>query len=160
MTMGSSFRSSFSRAGTSTEYTRSTVFTSAAWTEIYTVPVSPRPTQADASAERTLALRMTLQLGPIQTTRMNFSRLDSLSFAYCTRTYAYDALLSSSCSRSSARPPDPVDVSCSLSERSDWVHAWAWHWQGRVQRFHGEHRIHSGRVRALRWQRRRQGGCV
>ncbi len=101
---------------------------------------------------------MTLQLGPIQTTRMNFSRFDSLSFAYCTRTYAYDALLSSSCSRSSARPPDPVDVSCSLSERSDCVHAWAWAW--RVQRFHGEHRIHSGRVRALRWQRRRQGGCV
>ena len=68
---------------------------------------------------RTLALRMTLQLGPIQTTRMNFSRLDSLSFAYCTRAYAYDALLSSSWSRSSGSPPDPVAVSFSLSERSD-----------------------------------------
>ena len=63
---------------------------------------------------------MTLQLGPIQTTRMNFSRVDSLSFAYCTRTYAYDARPSSSCSRSSVRPPDPVDVSTSLSERSDY----------------------------------------
>ena len=64
---------------------------------------------------------MTLQLGPIQTIRMNFSRLDSLSFAYCTRAYAYDALLSSSWSRSSGSPPDPVAVSFSLSERSDCV---------------------------------------
>lgn len=67
----------------------------------------------------TFALRMTLQLGPIQTTRMNFSRVDSLSLAYWTRTYAYDALESSSCSRSSVSPPDPVAVSFSLSERSD-----------------------------------------
>ena len=64
---------------------------------------------------------MTLQLGPIQTIRMNFSRLDSLSFAYCTRAYAYDALLSSSWSRSSGSPPDPDAVSFSLSERSDCV---------------------------------------
>ena len=73
------------------------------------------------SCGRTFAFRMTLQLGPIQMTRMNFSRLDSLSFAYWTRTYPYDALESSSCSRSSARPPDPVAVSFSLSERSDCV---------------------------------------
>ena len=76
--------------------------------------------QCDRANERTLALRMTLQLGPIQTMRMNFSRTDSLSLEYCTRAYAYDALESSSCSRSSASPPDPVDVSFSLSERSDW----------------------------------------
>lgn len=37
MTIGSSLRSSLSRAGTSTEYTRSTLFTSAACTEIYEV---------------------------------------------------------------------------------------------------------------------------
>lgn len=74
-----------------------------------------------AVGRRTFALRMTLQLGPIQTIRMNFSRLDSLSFAYCTRAYAYDALLSSSWSRSSGSPPDPVAVSFSLSERSDCV---------------------------------------
>ena len=63
---------------------------------------------------------MTLQPDPIQTMRMNFSRVDSLSFAYCTRAYANDAFPSSSCSHSSVRPPDPVDVSASLSERSDW----------------------------------------
>jgi len=65
--MGSSSKSSLSFAATSIENVRKTVLTSAAWTEIF-------------------ALRITFTPLPIQTTSTNFSRWDSLSFAYETRT--------------------------------------------------------------------------
>ena len=42
----------------------------------------------------------------------------SLSLEYDTRAYAKLALESSSCSLSSLRPPDPDEVTTSLSERS------------------------------------------
>jgi hypothetical protein len=70
--------------------------------------------------QRTFAFRITLHSGPIHTIRINFSLCDSLSFAYVTRTYAKDARLSCRTSRSSVRPPVPVCVTVSLSERSVW----------------------------------------
>jgi hypothetical protein len=124
--IGSSFKSSVFAAATSSEYTRNTVFTSAVCTDIYkSTPkqLTGRSSDYISQNKRTFAFRMTLHCGPIQTIRMNFSLCDSLSLEYVTRAYAKDALLSWRTSRSSVRPPVPVCVTVSLSERSVW---WVW----------------------------------
>ena len=91
VTIGSSFKSSFSRAATSMEYTRKTPLTSAVCTEIYWKKKKrKRPTTSiqcgslwephNDQAEImyllqdlfTLALLMTLQFGPIQTCKLEY----------------------------------------------------------------------------------------
>lgn len=62
---------------------------------------------------------MTLTFSPIQMTSANFSRNECSSLAYFTRTKPNDARAGSSLEVNSARPPVPVAVSVSLSERSD-----------------------------------------
>lgn len=95
-TIGSSFKSSFSIAGTSMEYTRNTDFTSAVCTEICHKSISLFAVTTTAGQSvlpdyigmrrLTFAFLITLHLEPIHVTRMNFSRCDSLSFEYVTRT--------------------------------------------------------------------------
>lgn len=72
------------------------------------------------SASLTLARRMTLTFSPIQMTKANFSRNECSSLAYFTRTKPNEARAGSSLEVNSDRPPVPVAVRVSLSERSDW----------------------------------------